>query len=336
MAKVSVLIPLYNRKQYAEGCIGSVLKQTFNDFEIIIRDDCSTDGVFEFVQNNFRDSRIKLFRNDENIGEAETLKLLIKDAAGKYLTILHNDDLYLPNALQILYETAEKFSADVVHSSTALNFGTPLTKIHFDKSPVQKTEILSNDLNLKFDEWFNGKIFRDLQYNIFSRKFVLDAGIFSDISGWNLLVMSLNWIMKAEILVKTPEICYIRRQNPYSQSTAHNTLDYEISQRIEDFRKLDKFISSFDFFRNNDKLRYKIKARVFGSYESLSFDDSPSYGDESFVNLYNSIENTFRKYFGDDAVYLAMMYHWAHLMHFNQNKLNEHLQECIKLLDRKI
>ena len=61
--KISVLIPLYNRKQYAADCINSVLNQTFTDFEIIIRDDCSSDGVFEFVQENFSDRRIKLFRN---------------------------------------------------------------------------------------------------------------------------------------------------------------------------------------------------------------------------------------------------------------------------------
>ena len=51
--KISVLIPLYNRKQYAVQCIDSALNQTFQEnYEIIIRDDYSTDGVYEFVQKN--------------------------------------------------------------------------------------------------------------------------------------------------------------------------------------------------------------------------------------------------------------------------------------------
>ena len=64
--KISVLIPLYNRKQYAADCINSVLNQTFTDFEIIIRDDCSSDSVVEFVQENFSDKRIKLFRKKKS------------------------------------------------------------------------------------------------------------------------------------------------------------------------------------------------------------------------------------------------------------------------------
>ena len=105
--KISVLIPLYNRRQYAEDCINSALNQDFQDYEIVIRDDASTDGVFEFVKNRYAKEisagKIKLFRNGKNLGEAFTIKLLLRDATGKYLTILHNDDMYLPQTLKHLY-----------------------------------------------------------------------------------------------------------------------------------------------------------------------------------------------------------------------------------------
>ena len=342
--KISVLIPLYNRKQYAAACINSVLNQTFQDFEIIIRDDFSTDGVFEFVRENFSDGRIKLFRNKKNIGELQTLNLLAKDAQGKYLTILHNDDLYLPNALQILYDTAEKFGADAVHSANFLTSDSngvieknaPLHKISFDRVPVQKIEVLQLEPLQKFNEWFEGRIFQDLQYNIFNRKFILDEKILDKVGTWNLMEISLHWIMEAKIIVKTPEIFYIRRDNPYSQTNTQFKLENEIVKRIEHFRRLDKFISQFELFRDNDELKYKIKARIFSYFENLNFDKLPSYGDAKFASLYNSIEGTFRKYFGDDAIYLAMMYHWAHLMHFNQNKFQDTLQNCLKILGKNI
>ena len=339
--KISVLIPLYNRKQYAADCINGVLNQTFTDFEIIIRDDCSSDGVFEFVQENFSDRRIKLFRNKKNLGEAENINLLTETAAGKYFTILHNDDLYLRDALQNLYDAAERFNADVVHSASCLigSENLPLRKIFFEKLPVQKLEVVSNAPLSRFNEWYEGKIFRDAQYNLFNRKFILANKIFSEVTGWDSLLVALNWIMKAKILVKTPVTFYIRRENSDSQSAVKNIVgknfENEISRRIELFRRLDEFINSFELFRNNDALKYKIKARLFGVYEDLNFDNA-TYGDEKFAGVYNSIENTFRKYFGEDAVYLAMTYHWAHAMHFNQNRLQGLLKDCTKILDRNI
>ena len=156
--KISVLIPMYNRKIYIEDRINSVLKQTFSDYEIVIRDDASTDGVFEFVKNHYDKEisrgKIILLRNEKNLGELKTLSKLLFDAKGKYITILHNDDLYLPNALKTLYETAEKFSADVVHCTNFLTSapdgviknGTRLKRISKDRNNVSEVKILSSSL----------------------------------------------------------------------------------------------------------------------------------------------------------------------------------------------
>ena len=122
--KISVLIPMYNRKQYISNCIESVLNQTFQDFEIIIRDDCSTDGVFNFVNekyaNQIANGKIRLAQNIKNFGQNPTLKMLFAEATGKYICILHNDDMYLRDALQHLYSVAEFHKADIVHASYML------------------------------------------------------------------------------------------------------------------------------------------------------------------------------------------------------------------------
>ena len=65
--KISVLIPLYNRKHYIAQCLDSVLNQTFQDYEIIVRDDGSTDGSADFVAEKYSaeisSGKIKLSRN---------------------------------------------------------------------------------------------------------------------------------------------------------------------------------------------------------------------------------------------------------------------------------
>ena len=117
--KISVLIPMYNRKHYIEDCINSVLNQTFQDFEIIIRDNCSTDGSFEFVAEKYSQQissgKIKLIRNERNLGLLISSNHLMFDAQGKYITFLHSDDLLVIDALQHLYEIAETTNANVVH-----------------------------------------------------------------------------------------------------------------------------------------------------------------------------------------------------------------------------
>lgn len=350
--KISVLIPLYNRKQYAADCIKSVLNQTFQDFEIVIRDDCSTDGVFEFVKENFTDSRIRFLQNEKNSGEFVTRNALTVDAKGKYVAILHNDDLHLPDALEHLYGLAEKFNADVVHASSFLisdeyglmNKSSQPRKFSYEPRPVTEIELVPNDPAVRFNHWFTGKTFRDDQYNLFRRQFVLDAKVFSSTIGWDSLIVSLMWIMRAKVLVKTPKIFYIRRENTSSQTYDNITIAHyssskfenEISRRIELFRNLEKLINDFEFFRNSPVRQYQIKARAFGLYESLDFNNPKFYGRKELAAAYNTVEKVFKEYFGDDAIYLAMMYHWAHSMHFNQNQFQGALQNCLKILDRNI
>ena len=153
--KISVVIPLYNRKFFVEECISSVLNQTFQNFEIVIRDDFSSDGVCELVEKTFSaeifSGKIKLFRNLENIGESANVKKLFSDAQGKYITILHNDDLYLPHALQHLYEVAENFNADVVHSTGSLFLpidGSDLKRVFHDNHKVKNIELSVKLINL--------------------------------------------------------------------------------------------------------------------------------------------------------------------------------------------
>lgn len=90
---VSVIIPSFNHDRYIFNTIQSVLDQTFSDFEIIITDDCSTDNTVEIIKQ-FDDSRIKLYRNKNNLGISGTLNHSITQSQGKYLSILGSDDMF--------------------------------------------------------------------------------------------------------------------------------------------------------------------------------------------------------------------------------------------------
>ncbi len=100
---LSVVIPTYNRAQtFLKKAIESVLNQTYKKFEFIIVDDASTDNTSELV-NSFNDKRIVYFQTDHNHGEYWATNYGISLTKGKYICLVHSDDVLPPNSLLIRY-----------------------------------------------------------------------------------------------------------------------------------------------------------------------------------------------------------------------------------------
>ena len=96
---VSAIILTYNRANLIEKAIKSVLKQTYQDFEIIVVDDGSTDNTGEIIRG-FKDKRVKYIKKyKENKGSSVARNIGIKVARGKYIALLDSDDEWLPEKL---------------------------------------------------------------------------------------------------------------------------------------------------------------------------------------------------------------------------------------------
>ncbi len=115
MIKVSVVVPAYNKELYVERSIRSLLDQNFDDYEVIVVEDCSTDATYDILRGFAdRDARIKLYRNERNMGAAYSRNRGLDLAAGRYVIFLDADDYYYPDMLDTLYDIAEREAADVV------------------------------------------------------------------------------------------------------------------------------------------------------------------------------------------------------------------------------
>lgn len=100
MSKVSVLMPAYNAAQYISDAIESILGQTYQDFELIIVDDGSTDDTQQIIERYLVDQRIICLQNEINEGLVSVRNLLLRVANGKYLAWLDSDDISLPTRLE--------------------------------------------------------------------------------------------------------------------------------------------------------------------------------------------------------------------------------------------
>ena len=105
---VSIVVTSYNRAHWLKETIDSVLEQDYPNFELVISDNCSTDGTDELLQTYLKDNRVRYFKNATNIGMIENFyKVFLELAKGKYVTHVSSDD-YLCNK-HFISKGVEKF-----------------------------------------------------------------------------------------------------------------------------------------------------------------------------------------------------------------------------------
>ena len=116
MARISIIIPVYNTEQYLKECIESILIQSYEDFEAIFIDDGSHDNSFAIINDYVnRDERIKLYHQD-NAGVSAARNRGLKYATGDYVAFIDSDDTICPDYLIRLYQCAVQYSSDIIFS----------------------------------------------------------------------------------------------------------------------------------------------------------------------------------------------------------------------------
>jgi glycosyltransferase involved in cell wall biosynthesis len=103
MTQFSILVPVYNGANYLSQAIESVLNQTFTDFELLIRDDGSTDKSLEIIKH-YQDARIRILQSDERLGLFENLNVLCKAALSPLIHIFCQDDILEKQCLEREWE----------------------------------------------------------------------------------------------------------------------------------------------------------------------------------------------------------------------------------------
>lgn len=115
--EVSIIIPVFKTEKVICRCLDSLKKQTFQNFEIIVVDDCSPDNAMSLVSEYSKEMcNINILRHEENKGLMYTRRTGYQVASGKYIVFLDSDDTLPEDALQILVENARNTDADIVIS----------------------------------------------------------------------------------------------------------------------------------------------------------------------------------------------------------------------------
>jgi glycosyltransferase involved in cell wall biosynthesis len=100
---ISIALASYNGSKYIREQLDSILAQTYQDFELIISDDCSTDGTWQILEEYAsKDNRIRIFENETNLGFKNNFEKAISLCNGEYIALSDQDDIWCQNHLELL------------------------------------------------------------------------------------------------------------------------------------------------------------------------------------------------------------------------------------------
>ncbi len=113
--RVSIIIPIYNTAKYLDACLDSILAQDYNNLQIILVNDKSTDRSLNICHKyQKKDERIVIIENNHNVGLAKSRNAGIRKIDGKYLMFIDSDDFIAYGSIQKLVKTAQKTNSDIV------------------------------------------------------------------------------------------------------------------------------------------------------------------------------------------------------------------------------
>lgn len=137
--KVSILIPVFNRELLLDECIRSAINQTYGNFEVIVVDNASTDNTWTVCEYwAAKDKRVRIFRNEENLGPVRNWLRCIEEAKGEYCKILFSDDKLMPNCIEVMVNTLKASKAEVVISAVLIGETEETSTVFYNQKNFQR------------------------------------------------------------------------------------------------------------------------------------------------------------------------------------------------------
>lgn len=256
MPKFSVIIPVYNVDAYLKECVGSVLAQSFTDFEVILINDGSTDNSGPLCDKfAFEDKRVQVI-HQKNCGLSAARNAGIMRASGEYILFLDSDDFWVDeNVLNILFERLQKTHAQVLSFNYVKVEGAYESKPYFQSSSTMPETVADSfQYQINHDLWIACAWNKVIQSNLFGNgalRFV--EGITAEDIDWcvRLALAAEKFDYISNVLV-----CYRIRGESISKNVtvpkAHTLLDNidtctTLLQQAEDTSKAEMLKSFVGF-----------------------------------------------------------------------------------------
>ena len=306
---ISVVIPMYNAAEHVGECLESLLIQTFQDFEVILVDDCSIDNSIEIVESYAPkfNGRLKLMKLEKNsrTGGYVPRNTGFYIASGEYVYFLDADDFLLGSALETFYNCAKEYDADIVYMALHYEMNRPntikvvtdgrgmeLIKKGLEDNPTLTIDDPDANLQLLFFE----KGFTTPWVHFVRRDFLIkNKLVFPEIpkAGDYIWVIHSYCYAQRFLRITTPLYFYRRYgTNSVSKSTASNQFFNWISSFVIFAKTLTYIANKTKILKQNPAYCYQALKKFFDWCINRTNDARKSWSSQ---NIYKTLYNEFIK-----------------------------------------
>ncbi|MBP3766508.1 MAG: glycosyltransferase family 2 protein [Bacilli bacterium] len=279
--KVSIIVPVYNSEKYIKDCITSLINQTYQNIEIILVNDGSTDSSLDIIKS-FKSDIIKVISQD-NKGANIARKKGIDNCCGDFVMFVDSDDFISKYTVEILVDYLSKYKIDVIHfNQTNSNFELKCNNYNFlNNEEIQQVLITSKKFNSLCSALYKKSLFDDINAFDYNISYAED------------------YLVNLEVLSKVTSMLLIDKKMYYctdnSESTTRSKNINRILKNFDElifvYNKLFEYLNKWDI--NTTDNRKKVfntildVTRIF-IYNILRIDD---LNKKEFINIMNQYLN---------------------------------------------
>lgn len=265
---VSIIIPVYNLADYLPQCLDSVRGQSYENIQVLLVNDGSTDASLAVSQEYVRrDSRFQLI-DKANSGVSDSRNQALDRAEGKYIQFLDGDDWLAPDATEALVHAAESTGADLVLAHFYRVADERMApRGHIKKECVLTRQEFAEEMMKAPANYYYGVLWNKLYRRsiIDSRRLRFD----SQVNWCEDFLFNLEYIERVRLVSAIPRPIYYYRKRENSLVTSQASLRRTIAMKIQTFDSYKELYQKLDLYEEQ-------KAKVYGYFLSAATDGAVS------------------------------------------------------------
>lgn len=283
--KFSLVIPVFNVKAYILQCIQSVMEQTYSNFEVIIVDDCSTDGSVDLLKNasEIIDQRVKIVRTPRNSGLSFARNYGLSFVSGEYVWFVDSDDFIDVRSLEVLNNCLLEEDYDVILFNTKLYYSENNIKDLIDilkPGSYSGVEFVKSSLRKKALISACNKIYR---VSLLRRiNFEFPVGL------WYEDTVTINLFSSCSKIRKIQEPLYFYRQRPGSITKEFST---RLLERYDVFLLVKTQLQTESFEYKDDLILFFGKVFLLETLNNVFLHSHPIKDKEKVSFILSNVKN---------------------------------------------